>query len=167
MDKKDKWEVAYEDGLTRISEQELGHETFMKGQNAFYDGDYKTAIKEWSSIAKNGHPIAQYNLGQEYYFGENVERDIDLGVYWLKKAAKQRVPHSEYLLGMACLKGMVIDMSYEDGVSYVDRARHQGHKNAKDAWKELNLGLFNSKTTEERIIFDKEFEELKKNNLSK
>ena len=45
MDKKDKMEVTYEDGLTRISEQELGNETFMKAQNAISDGDYKTAIK--------------------------------------------------------------------------------------------------------------------------
>ena len=167
MDKKDKWKVKYEDGLTKISEQELGHETFMKAQNAMADGDYKTAIKEWNSLAKKGHPIAQYNLGQEYYFGKNVEKDIDLGVYWLKKSANQRVPHSEYLLGMACLQGMVMDMSYEDGVNYIDRARLQGHQNAEDGWKELNLELFHSKTPEERIIFDKKYLKLKKNNLNK
>ena len=110
MDKKDKMEVTYEDGLTRISEQELGHETFMKAQNAISDGDYKTAIKEFESLAKKGHPIAQNNLGFEYLHGDRVDKDVDLGVYWLKKAAEQQVPDAE--VGPPIIDFVVIGIQY-------------------------------------------------------
>ena len=167
MNDKDKWKVTYDDGLTKISEQELGHETFMKAQDAISRGDYKTAIKELESLAKEGHPIAQNNLGFEYLNGDRIDKDIDLGVYWLKKAAEQQVPDAEVGLGLACLQGLVIDKNYEDGVNYIDSARNKGHKKAEDIWNERELGLFHSKTAEERIIFDEEFEKTKKNNLIK
>ena len=165
MDKKDKWEVSYEDGLTRISEQELGHETYMKAQNAISDGDYKTAIKEFESLAKKGHPIAQNNLGFEYLHGDRVNKDIDLGVYWLKKAAEQQVPDAEVGLGLACLQGLVVDKNYEDGVNYINSARKKGHKRAEEIWNERKLELFQSQTIEERITFEKELEKTKKNIL--
>jgi TPR repeat protein len=165
MNKKDKWKVTHEDGLTKISEQELGHEEFMKAQNAISDGDYKTAIKEFESLAKKGHPIAQNNLGFEYLHGDRVNKDIDLGVYWLKKAAEQQVPDAEVGLGLACLQGLVVDKNYEDGVNYINSARKKGHKRAEEIWNERKLELFQSQTIEERITFEKELEKTKKNIL--
>tara|TARA_B110000008_G_scaffold232624_1_gene236245 strand:+ start:929 stop:1432 length:504 start_codon:yes stop_codon:yes gene_type:complete len=165
MNKKDKWKVTYEDGLTKISEQELGHETFMKAQNAISNGDYITAIKELESLAKKGHPIAQNNLGFEYLHGDKVNKDIDLGVYWLKKAAEQQLPDAEVGLGLACLQGLVVDKNYEDGVNYINRARKKGHKMAEEIWNERKLELFQSQTIKERITLEKELEKTKKNIL--
>ena len=36
---------------------------FQKGLEAYYKGDYATALKEWKPLAEGGYIDAQYNLG--------------------------------------------------------------------------------------------------------
>jgi TPR repeat protein len=39
---------------------------FQKGLTAFQSGDYATALREWTPLAKQGNAGAQYNLGLMY-----------------------------------------------------------------------------------------------------
>ena len=48
--------------------------------------------------AQSGNAIAQYELGSEYLFGDNVEEDDQQAFYWLNKSAQQGVPSALHLL---------------------------------------------------------------------
>ncbi len=48
---------------------------FDKGVEAFNNGDYATAIKEWTPLAEQGDVIAQYNLAVLYEKGKGVLQD--------------------------------------------------------------------------------------------
>ena len=39
---------------------------FQKGMEAYKNGDYATALKEWKPLAEAGDTDAQYNLGIMY-----------------------------------------------------------------------------------------------------
>ena len=48
---------------------------FQKGLDAAQNGDYATALKEWTPLAEEGDATAQFNLGVMYEKGEGVPQD--------------------------------------------------------------------------------------------
>lgn len=60
-----------------------------KGVDAWSQGDYTTAVKEWNGDAKRGDADAQYNLGYAYRTGKGVKADINVALDWYRKAAAQ------------------------------------------------------------------------------
>ena len=60
--------------------------SFTDGLNAAIEGDYKTALKEWQSLADQGNASAQYNLGAMYADSTVVLKDLSKAKYWIKKA---------------------------------------------------------------------------------
>ena len=62
---------------------------FQKGLTAYKSGDYATAIREWTTLAKQGDASAQHNLGQLYYQGKGVPQDDKTAAKWFRLAAKQ------------------------------------------------------------------------------
>ena len=43
---------------------------YQKGLTAYKSGDYATALREWTTLAKKGKALAQYNLGTMYANGQ-------------------------------------------------------------------------------------------------
>ena len=62
---------------------------FQKGLAAYPSGDYATALREWTPLAKQGDAKAQYNLGLMYDEGAGVPQDYKTGVKWYRLAAEQ------------------------------------------------------------------------------
>ena len=48
---------------------------FQKGEIAYRDGDYATALREWPPLAQQGDARAQYSLGQIYFKGQVIPKD--------------------------------------------------------------------------------------------
>ena len=46
------------------------------GMDANNRGDHATALREWQPLAKQGHAIAQYNLGLLYANGQGVPKTM-------------------------------------------------------------------------------------------
>ncbi len=57
-------------------------------ENALIKEQLKEAEKE-KKAAEQGDAVAQLNLGNGYYFGNGVEKDLKQAVYWYQKAADQ------------------------------------------------------------------------------
>jgi TPR repeat protein len=58
-----------------------------KGLTAYKSGDYATALREWTPLAKQGNAIAQTNLGRMYGLGTGVIQDNVYAHMWLNIAA--------------------------------------------------------------------------------
>ena len=72
---------------------------FQKGSAAYTDGDYATALKEWTPLAEAGDAQAQSYLGTLYEFGEGVSQDYKEAVKWYRLAAEQGDAVGQLLLG--------------------------------------------------------------------
>ena len=48
---------------------------FQKGYVGYKSGDYATALRESTHLAKQGLANAQFNLGQMYHYGEGVPKN--------------------------------------------------------------------------------------------
>ena len=62
---------------------------FQKGVTAAQSGDYATALRELTPLAKQGDADAQYNLGLMYRNGQGVPQDYKTAVKWYRLAAEQ------------------------------------------------------------------------------
>ena len=62
---------------------------FQKGFAAAQSGDFVTALREFTPLAKKGNAIAQYALGNMYRWGQGVSQDYKTSVKWLRLAAEQ------------------------------------------------------------------------------
>jgi len=62
---------------------------YQKGFTAYKSGDYATALREWTPLAKQGNADAQFNLGLMYDEGQGVPEDNMKAVHWYRFAAWQ------------------------------------------------------------------------------
>ncbi len=62
---------------------------FEAGQEAFEQGDYAPALKEFRALAEQGDADAQYTLGLMYELGQGVQQDYVQAYLWFNLAAAQ------------------------------------------------------------------------------
>jgi TPR repeat protein len=60
---------------------------FQKGLTAYKSGDYATAMREWTPLAKQGDAFAQSNLGLMYEDGTGVLQDYVRAHMWYNIAS--------------------------------------------------------------------------------
>ena len=86
----------------------------LKGFRAFQSGDYATALKEWTVLAKQGHAEAQSALGVMYRKGHGVAQDYKETVKWFRRSAEQGHAEAQSDLGLmfAGGRGVIQDSVY-------------------------------------------------------
>ncbi len=62
---------------------------FQAGVDAYNDGDYDTALKEFRPLAERGKAVAQWSLGIMYERGRGVPQDSVQADRWYTLAASQ------------------------------------------------------------------------------
>lgn len=69
------------------------------GMTAYDAGDYSSAFSEFSELADQGDPRAQYQIGVMYVEGEGVATDLHMAAYFFKLAAAQDFGSAQTMLG--------------------------------------------------------------------
>ena len=111
---------------TQMSAQEID-----KGYEAYYDGDYATALKEWKPIAEQGYAFAQYNLGILYEYGNGVPKDYAEAVKWYRLSAEQGYAISQYSLGLMYSNGYGVLKDKAEAVKWWGLSAEQGYAYAQ------------------------------------
>ena len=58
-----------------------------RGLTAYRSGDFATALREWTPLAKQGNASVQHNLGWMYDYGQGVPQNNKTAVKWYRLAA--------------------------------------------------------------------------------
>ena len=107
---------------TQMSAQEID-----KGYEAYNDGDYATALKEWKPLAEQGYAFAQYNLGILYEYGNGVPKDYAEAVKWYRLSAEQGYAISQYSLGLMHSNGYGVLKDKAEAVKWWRLSAEQGY----------------------------------------
>ena len=85
-----------------------------KGLTAWQSGDFATAVREWTPLAKQGNASAQYYLGLMYDNGDGVLQDYKTALKWYTLAAEQGHAAAQTNLGVmyALGQGVIKDNVY-------------------------------------------------------
>ena len=103
---------------------------FLKGAVAYESGDYATALREWTPLAKQGDADAQHNLGLMYANGRGVPQDYKTAVKWLRLAAEQGDASAQGTLGLLYGMGQGVPEDYVYAHMWFIVAASSGKKNA-------------------------------------
>ncbi|MFB3076774.1 MAG: SEL1-like repeat protein, partial [Lysobacterales bacterium] len=109
---------------------------FRAGLDAYNQGDYATALKEWQPLAEQGDAAAQFNLGGMYSLGQGVPQDDQEAVRWWRLAAEQGDAAAQFNLGVSYDQGRGVPQDYAQARDWYLKAAEQGH-----ALAQANLGV--------------------------
>ena len=115
-------------------------DNFQKGLDASQKGDYSTAIKEWTPLAKQGDADAQYALGAMYFAGYGVSQNYHTAVKWYTLAAEQGNSNAQFNLGVMYGKGQGVSQNFQTAMKWYTLAASQGN-----ALAQFNLGLMHNR----------------------
>jgi len=114
----------------------LASADFQAGLDAYNQGDYATALKEWQPLAEQGDAVAQYNLGFMYDNGQGVPQDYGEAARWYRLAAEQGKASAQHNLGLLYYRGQGVPQDYTQARDWYLKAAEQGH-----AFAQANLGV--------------------------
>lgn len=99
---------------------------------AYLLGDYEKAHYEALVGATDGDPAAQMLLGQLYFNGEGVDKDLAMSLYWYERAASQGFSDAQYRLGSLYFEGKYdIPKDYDKAYLWLGKALENGNQDAK------------------------------------
>jgi TPR repeat protein len=82
--------------------------------------DYAQAAAWWSKAAKQGDPLAQFQLGFMYARGQGVPLDQGQAAAWLRKAAEQGLPVAQFQLGSWYAAGQHVRQDYIEALKWLN-----------------------------------------------
>ncbi len=83
-------------------------------------------ISELQSLAYNGNPVAQYELGKLYYNGLGVPKSHKNAMNWWLKSSNSGYANAQYSLGILYFEGVGIKNDFVEGCRWLGAAARQG-----------------------------------------
>lgn len=105
-------------------------------QAAYAAGDFTRAVALFKTLAEQGDPVAQYNLGVLYENGQGVPKDYVLAVDWYRKGADQGYAEAQNNLANMYAFGLGVTQDPAEAVLWMRKAAQQGQSGAQ-----FNLGI--------------------------
>jgi len=113
------------------------HADYQAGLDAYNQGDYATALKEWRPLAEQSDGDAQFWLGVMYDNGRGVPQDYVQAADWYWKAAEHGHAAAQYNLGATYANGEGVPQDYTQAHMWWNLAAAQGEKIALENRKIL------------------------------
>ncbi|SPE41973.1 Sel1 domain protein repeat-containing protein [Candidatus Sulfopaludibacter sp. SbA3] len=92
------------------------------GLEAFRNGDYQKAFREWKACAETGKADAQFDLGMLYAKGLGVQRDMTEAVRWYRSAAEKGNVQAAFSLGQLYSRGWGVPRDEADAMRWLEMA---------------------------------------------
>jgi uncharacterized protein len=102
-----------------------------RGVNAYYDGDYATAMRLIRPLAEEGHPTLQALVGIMYKNGQGVRQDYAEANKWLRLSASQGSGIGQYSLGLSYSNGTGVPQDYAEALRLFRLSANQGNPQAQ------------------------------------
>ena len=104
---------------------------FKTGGDAYKQGDYETAAKEFLPLAENGDHRAMYALGSMYAAGHGVPQDLKESFKWFQKAARYGRPDAEYKIGLMYANGLGVEQNDRRALNWLGKSAKKGFASAQ------------------------------------
>lgn len=105
---------------------------YEHGEEEGVEQSYKEALLYYRSAAKKNDPIAQYQLGEMYEYGDDgIEQSYQKAFHYYKLAAKQGIPEAEYKLGSIYKHGLGVKRSLDKAIKYYKSAAKKNNLEAQ------------------------------------
>jgi TPR repeat protein len=119
---------------TRMTAPSPAAEALWQRGSAFYERkDYRGALAVYSQAANLGHPRAMAVLGNMYYDGQGVPKDLGQAVKWYTEAAMRGNRGAQYSLGGMYEEGEGVAKNVPKAAQLYEASARQGMPEAQFA----------------------------------
>lgn len=127
---------------------------FEQGKRHYDAKEYAEAAECFRIAAQQGHPDAQYYLGNCYLTGRGIEKDLSEAVRWYSAAANRGHLDAQYALGYCHARGWGVKQSHSMAFMWYKKAADSGHAGAINsvAWTYAFGGAAGVKRNKEEAI---------------
>ena len=108
---------------------------YNKGVDAYYSGDFATALREFKPLAEQGNNDAQFWMGYMYKHGQGVPQDYKTAMKWYRLSAEQGDDDAQYNLGQMYRIGEGVPQDYKTAMKWYRLSAEQGNDSAQ-----VNIG---------------------------
>ncbi len=105
----------------------------------FQTQQYEKCFKGHLTLAEQGYPLAECQVGYFYYDGLGVEKDLEKAVYWTRRAADHGDRDGQYNLARFHEDGIGVACDMEQAIFWYRKAARQGHDLAIQRCRELGV----------------------------
>ncbi len=105
--------------------------------------------------AQEGDAIAQYNIGNVFYQGDNVTQNHEHAILWYRRSAQQGNANAQYRLGNIYLMGEGVEQNDQVAMGWYEQAAAQGHESAQHNFDNLQP-LTNRTEKSEPVVINTE-----------
>lgn len=120
------------------SRKDLNATLYALANDLYNNGEYEKAFSTMRTVAEQGgDKDAMFNLGMYYVRGVGTEKDAEVGIEWLKKAALQGDDQAAYNVAIFYHDGKIVARNFAE-------AKH---------WYEVSANLGNEKAASELDFF--------------
>lgn len=99
--------------------------------------DFEQAVYWYKQAARQGHVLAQYNLGHQYLTGAGVEQSNTQAMQWWLQAAKQNHPLAQFNIGRAYYLGIGLAEDHSQSKYWFQRAAANDEPKSIDILNQL------------------------------
>ena len=138
----DKWMLRAYEG-DREAQFKVG---VLFTNNQFDPPDFEQAVYWYKQAARQGHILAQYNLGHQYLQGVGVTANERTAMQWWAQAAQQDHQLAQFNLGRAYYLGIGVHEDHAQSKYWFERAAF--NKEPKSIEILQQLGWYNGEITE-------------------
>lgn len=129
----DKWMLRAYEG-DRDAQFKVG---VLFANDQFGPPDNEQASYWYAQAARQGHVLAQYNLGHQYLTGIGVKRDENTAMHWWLKAAAQQHPLAQFNVGRAYYLGIGLEKDLQQAKLWFERASQNNEPKSTEILKQL------------------------------
>lgn len=109
--------------------------------NRVDDESLELAIEACETAADEGDLQALFEMGELYYRGERVEKDIEQALAWFEQASVQGHPGAQYQLGLMHYQGEGVTRNLPQAYIILKMAAVNGKDEAMDASDQIALQM--------------------------
>lgn len=134
-EKRSDYNMSIDISPERIEEERrliVENESLMEEyRNSLAGKEFWAHYDDINAAALAGDASAQNTLGEMFYYGDEIERDLEQAVFWFKEAAKQKHPDAMFNLGICFVNGEGIEKNKTTGEGFIRQAVKLGSKPAQ------------------------------------
>lgn len=100
--------------------------SFMSSYDERVEDEYsKKSILELKELSESGDVVAITELGERYYFGNEVDKNLMVALSYFEKAAEAKYPVAEFILGNLYDEGLIVPQNTSLAFEYYKRAANR------------------------------------------
>lgn len=107
----------------------------------FHSQQYEECFQGHLTLAQQGYPLAECQVGYFYYDGLGVEKDLGKAVYWTRRAADHGDRDGQCNLAWFHEDGIGVARDMEQAIFWYRKAALQEHDLAMEKCKELGVDI--------------------------